>query len=55
LRRIISTRVETTLKLRQPILVMLLYMTAWVDEQGRVQFRHDIYGRDHSIPVASAP
>ncbi|HNS74345.1 MAG TPA: L,D-transpeptidase family protein, partial [bacterium] len=55
LRRIISTRVETTLKLRQPILVMLLYMTAWVDEQGRVQFRHDIYGRDHSISVASAP
>ena len=52
LRRIISTRVETTLRLRQPILVMIVYMTAWVDASNRVQFRQDIYGRDRAIPVA---
>ncbi|HOH08263.1 MAG TPA: L,D-transpeptidase family protein [bacterium] len=55
LRKIIASRSETTLKLPRPILVMLLYMTAWVDDEGRVQFRHDIYGRDQAIPVAFAP
>ncbi|HOY45974.1 MAG TPA: L,D-transpeptidase family protein, partial [bacterium] len=55
IRKIIASRAEITLKLPRPILVMLLYMTAWVDEEGRVQFRHDIYGRDQAIPVAFAP
>ncbi|WP_142848348.1 murein L,D-transpeptidase [Telmatospirillum sp. J64-1] len=37
------------LKPRQPIAVYLFYWTAWVDEDGRVQFREDIYGRDEII------
>ena len=26
--------------------IYLVYMTAWVDEEGSMNFRHDIYGRD---------
>ena len=35
--------------LRSPIPVFLLYQTAWVDDQGALQFRDDIYGRDVQI------
>ena len=32
--------------LKEPIDVHLIYQTAWVDEEGRAQFRPDIYGLD---------
>ncbi len=32
--------------LRSPIPVFLLYQTAWVDAQGGLNFRDDVYGRD---------
>ena len=32
--------------LRKSIPVLLAYWTAWVDAQGRMNFRHDIYGQD---------
>jgi len=32
--------------LRNKLPVLLTYWTAWVDPQGRAQFRHDIYGQD---------
>ncbi len=35
-----------------PIPVHLLYMTAWVDENGDLQFRDDIYGRDGDLDRA---
>ena len=34
------------INLPQPINVHLIYQTAWVDADGRVQFRPDIYGLD---------
>jgi murein L,D-transpeptidase YcbB/YkuD len=35
--------------LRQPLPVHLLYWTVWVDENGVLQFRDDIYGRDGPV------
>ncbi len=37
---------ETTLKLEEPLPVYFVYFTAWVDEEGTLQQRPDIYGRD---------
>jgi murein L,D-transpeptidase YcbB/YkuD len=36
----------------QPILVHLLYMTAWIDDRGVLQFREDIYHRDRDLDAA---
>lgn len=33
-------------ELAEPVGVHLIYRTAWMGEDGRVQFRHDLYGRD---------
>lgn len=46
---------ETTLvKLKDPLPVHITYMTAWVDEDGVMQFRKDAYGYDDlpSLPGA---
>jgi murein L,D-transpeptidase YcbB/YkuD len=37
---------ERTINLKQPIPVHVTYQTAFVDEQGQLNFRHDIYGLD---------
>jgi L,D-transpeptidase YcbB len=34
-------------RLTSPMTIHILYRTAWVDEDGTVHFRKDIYGRDH--------
>jgi murein L,D-transpeptidase YcbB/YkuD len=38
--------------LKRPISVHLQYWTAWVDETGRLNFRHDIYDRDRPLDRA---
>jgi murein L,D-transpeptidase YcbB/YkuD len=32
--------------------VYLIYLTTWVDDQGRVQYRDDVYGRDELVQLA---
>lgn len=45
----IQSGVEQKIYLPQPVNVHVLYLTAWVDEEGIVQFRRDIYGRDRRM------
>lgn len=41
--------VERTVRLTRAVPVHLLYWTAWADEDGTVQFRSDLYGRDRVV------
>jgi L,D-transpeptidase YcbB len=38
--------------LKTPMPVYLLYLTAFVDDDGTVEFRDDLYGRDLVLGVA---
>ena len=40
---------ETFVKLNKPVPVIITYYTAWVDENGVLNFRDDIYGNDKII------
>ena len=42
-------------KLENPVPVHIVYMTAWVDEEGNVHFENDIYGRDRKLKQALTP
>lgn len=52
LRRIFKKGERQVVRIPRPITVHLLYMTAWVDENGELQFRRDIYGRDRDLNAA---
>jgi murein L,D-transpeptidase YcbB/YkuD len=43
---------EKKVFISRPLNVHFLYLTAWVDEGGTLQFRNDIYGRDKSLDEA---
>ena len=45
---------EQWVKLSQPVPVAIVYFTAWVDEDGQLNFRDDIYGRDKKTPDMNA-
>jgi L,D-transpeptidase YcbB len=40
---------EKTVKLKNPVPVFIGYFTAWVDQQGKLNFRDDIYGHDKKM------
>ena len=44
--RVLATGRTRTVNLRRPTPVLLLYWTAWADDEGRVSFRPDVYQRD---------
>jgi murein L,D-transpeptidase YcbB/YkuD len=50
---------EKWVTLKRPLPVYILYMTAWIDPEGAVQFREDIYGHDEKqqklLPLLSPP
>ena len=54
LRAAIDSGKTRTVNLRRPVPVYLLYWTAWVDSDGTVQFRRDIYDRDGPLAAALA-
>ncbi len=45
----LSTGRRQIVRLSEPIPVYLLYMTAWKDQRGVLQFRNDIYNRDRDL------
>jgi murein L,D-transpeptidase YcbB/YkuD len=47
--RAVESRKTRTVYLHKPIPVFLLYWTAWVGADGRVNFRHDLYDRDKLV------
>jgi murein L,D-transpeptidase YcbB/YkuD len=49
LRSIQKTRKTRFLVLKHRVPILLLYWTAWVDDEGEVRFSRDIYGRDPAI------
>ncbi len=51
-RRTIAAGKETTVPLREPVPVHLLYLTAFVDEDGWLSFAPDLYGRDAALARA---
>lgn len=40
---------ESWVKLNEPVAVAITYFTAWVDKQGVLNFREDIYGHDKQM------
>jgi murein L,D-transpeptidase YcbB/YkuD len=40
---------EKSIRVTKPLPVVILYLTAWVDEQGLINFRDDVYGRDAKL------
>ena len=40
---------EKFVSLKTPAPVFITYYTTWVDENGRLNFRNDIYGHDKEI------
>jgi L,D-transpeptidase YcbB len=52
IRQAIARGLERTVSLPAAVPVYLLYWTAWVDEDGVVHFRDDIYQRDTSLEKA---
>ncbi len=51
----IATGEQRVVSLRKPIPVHLTYLTAWVNKDGSVHFRDDIYGRDKTLAAALLP
>jgi murein L,D-transpeptidase YcbB/YkuD len=54
IRAAIDSGAHDTIKLPRPIAVHLLYWTAWVEKDGTVQFRKDVYGHDARLEEALA-
>lgn len=49
IRKAMQQKKEEKVVLKTPIDVVVIYLTAWTDGEGRVQFRKDVYERDESL------
>jgi murein L,D-transpeptidase YcbB/YkuD len=49
IRETIDANKTRTITLVEPVPIHLVYLTAWSAEDGSVQFREDIYGRDQRL------
>jgi murein L,D-transpeptidase YcbB/YkuD len=48
----VNSKKNKTILLSHPINIHILYWTAWVDNDGIINFREDIYGRDSRLSIA---
>lgn len=46
IKEVLDTNETTSVPLKNKVVVHLIYETAWVDKEGRLNFREDIYGLD---------
>lgn len=47
----VNSKTTQIIPLPDPINIHILYWTAWVDKDGTVNFRDDIYGRDRQMSI----
>jgi murein L,D-transpeptidase YcbB/YkuD len=47
-----ALEVETSVALAHPVPILILYWTAWPAEDGALNFRPDVYGRDSAVLAA---
>lgn len=52
LREVVDAGEQTWIVLKRPIPVFLLYLTAWIEPDGTVCFRDDVYGHDWRLTRA---
>jgi L,D-transpeptidase YcbB len=50
--KVVETKEQTRVNLKQPIPVHITYLTAWADPDGTVHFRKDAYKRDATLRTA---
>jgi murein L,D-transpeptidase YcbB/YkuD len=48
----VNSNKNKTIRLSHPINIHILYWTAWVNNDGSINFRDDIYGRDRQLNIA---
>lgn len=51
IRRSINSGRRRIVKLSKKIPIHLAYFTTWVDNQGKIKFLDDVYGRDHKLNI----
>lgn len=54
IRAAIATGEQKTISIPKPLPVHILYFTAWVEEDGSIEFRPDVYGADAKLIQALA-
>jgi murein L,D-transpeptidase YcbB/YkuD len=52
--RAVAEGTTRTVTLAKPVPVLLVYLTAWVDRDSKLQFRGDLYGRDPKVAAGLA-
>lgn len=52
--KILASEKQTRVELPEPVPVYLIYVTAWLGEDGLPAFRDDVYGYDKALAVALA-
>jgi murein L,D-transpeptidase YcbB/YkuD len=52
IRKVVETRDQTRISLKQPIAVHITYLTSWAEKDGTIHFRKDAYKRDTTLRTA---